>query len=175
MRRPVRPLHRGQSASYSPHKRRWRYSGPRSRGPSTNGRRCGVLLPSLRGGRRCDELTGAWSDSRFKRKLQLSRDAFQHVLGVLGPKLRPKPNALGGAGKKSYARPIDAGMWGALDSLTPLTPPSNSHTPCSVPWPVAPYHRRVRCAAPRRRHPVAAAALLARARPLPHSRADEAL
>ena len=30
------------------------------------------------------------------------------MLGILGPKLRPKPNALGGAGQRSYAPPIEA-------------------------------------------------------------------
>lgn len=51
-----------------------------------------------------EELTSKWSDKRFKRKLRLSREAFNYVLGVVGPKLEPSARG-GGGGAKGHAAP----------------------------------------------------------------------
>ena len=54
-----------------------------------------------------EALTREWTDDRFKRKLRLSRRAFQYLVGILEDKLRPQPRARGGAGQRSNAPLIE--------------------------------------------------------------------
>ena len=69
----------------------------RRRGPRRRQRRELGLVAEVARRSTFEELTRKWSDKRFKRKLRLSRDAFNYVLGVVGPKLQAKPGARGGA------------------------------------------------------------------------------